>query len=321
MNTLRKCIALAAATAAASAANADININDNLSISGFIDMSYAYTDTDTGSSSSGDEVFAVDQVETNFHYSNGDSISARVDIEYGESSNDDNTDDTFVEQAYITKQKNDQLSIDAGRFLSLSGWETEEPTGLYQYSGALGGDFASTFYGGYQQGVRANYDAGAVDVAVAVVNDLFDPTNSDNTQLGVELYVGIEPVEGVTAKLFYLTEADDDFINFWASYQVEALTLALEYNMTDRAMDTEDTGYLLMANYTFGDYGVTLRYADAETEVGSSTTWEADGITIAGSKACSDNLLLVAEYTQNTNNTGSGDVDTDTFALEALFTF
>ena len=306
---------LAAAIGVALTSNsamADIKLAEGLSVKGFVDMSFLYTDDDAAAETT--QVFGIDQVETDFMYEGADGISAQVDIQYGESGDGSGADETFVEEAFITKKVNDQVSVKAGRFLSYSGWETAEPTGLYQYSAAGYGDL---FYGGYQQGVSAYYD-GAIDVMGSIVNNLANPLDNDSENISIELGVAVEPVEGVTAKLFYLTGDDNDLINFWTSYSVDALTLALEYNMADYADDSEASGYLLMANYAMDDYGVTLRYHDYEVENSAGvTTRENDAITIAPSYAVSENLLVVAEYRMDS----FGNNDADSLALEALFTF
>lgn len=294
------------------AAVADIKLAEGLSVKGFVDMSFLYTDDDSSAETT--QVFGVDQVETDFMYDGADGISAQVDIQYGESGDGSGTDETFVEEAYITKKVNEEVSVKAGRFLSYSGWETAEPTGLYQYSAAGYGDL---FYGGYQQGVSAYYD-GAIDVMGSIVNNLANPLDNDTENLSLELGVAIEPIDGVTAKLFYLTGDDNDLVNFWTSYSVDALTLALEYNVADYADNSEASGYLLMANYAVGDYGVTLRYHDFEVEDSTGIiTRENDAITIAPSYAVNENLLVVAEYRMDT----FGRNDVDSFALEALYTF
>ena len=333
MNTLRKCIALAAATAAASAVQADIELGNGLSVAGFVDMSAVYQDPDDGPTTS---VFNVDQVETNFFYSDGGDVTARVDIEYtggngGQSVLDasgnaigtvNDSDDLIVEQAFITKQLNDQFSVTGGRFLSYTGWETEEPTGLYQYSGV---GYGGVFYGGYQQGISGMYTASdAVAVTLNIVNDLYDGNETNSrSSLGTELGLHLTPAEGVTAKAFYLAEGENTSINLWASYATGDLTLAFEYNTReddDTAEGYEADGYLLMANYAIGDYGVTFRYGAWEQEDDDQGTYdESSNFTIAGSKACSDNLLLVAEYRMDTQDVG--DIDSDTVALEALYTF
>jgi len=309
----RSLLATAIGFAVASpAAMADIKLADKLTVSGFVDMSFVYTDNDAAPETT--QVFGVDQVETDFMYTGENGVSANVDIQFGESGDGSGTDETFVEQAYITKTLTDSVSVKAGRFLSYSGWETAEPTGLYQYSSTGYGDL---FYGGYQQGVSAYYD-GAVDVMASVVNDLANPIDNDTETLTVELGVAVEPMAGVTAKLFYMTGDDNDIINFWTSYEVDALTLALEYSVADYADDSEASGYLLMANYAMGDYGVTFRYHDYEVEdAGGTTTRENDAITIAPSYAVSSDLLLVAEYRMDS----FGVTDQDSLALEALYTF
>ena len=125
------------------AAQADLSA-DNLSVSGFIDMSYLSIDAD-GAGSTHDS--GIDQVELNFAYDFGNKLTATVDVEYQNAA-----EGVDIEQAFISYAISDNVSIKAGRFLSYSGWETEEPTGLFQYSGT---GYAKYFYGYYQQGVSA----------------------------------------------------------------------------------------------------------------------------------------------------------------------
>ena len=195
--------AVAAGAVPIQSAAAGIELGEGLSVTGFVDMSLLVTDVD-GSPSS--KTFGIDQVETDFLYAGSGGVSAEVDIEYGESGSGNGEDETFVEQAFITKKFNDSFSLKAGRFLSYSGWEAEEPTGLFQYSGT---GYAPYFYGYYQQGVSAYYDAGKVDFMASVVNSAFDPLDRDTDELGYELGVALQPVEGLTAKLFYISNKND----------------------------------------------------------------------------------------------------------------
>lgn len=289
------------------------------SASGFIDMSFVSTDVDGADST--DNVFAVDQVEVDFFFQGADGISAQVDIEFGENGTGNGEDETFIEQAFITKQINESFSLTAGRFLSYTGWETEEPTGLYQFSGT---GYAPVFYGFYQQGISGQYVVNdAISFTVSVVNDLFsNPIETDTTSLGTEFGVHLAPAPGVTAKAFYLTETDRESVNVWASYEVAGFTFAAEYNTAEgtTGLDEESDGYLLMANYASGDYGLTFRYHAYETDDAfGQTVTDLSGITIAPSLTVGDNLLLVAEYRLDTDDVS--DIDTNTFAVEALFTF
>lgn len=303
----------AMAAGAAPCAWADIELGDGLSVSGFVDMSFVHYDED---GSPADKVFGIDQVETSFLYSGSAGVSAQVDIEY----NDE--EGTFVEQAFLTKAFTDQFSMKAGRFLSYSGWETEEPTGLFQYSGTGYGQY---FYGYYQQGISASYDAGKVGFMASVVTSAFDPLERGASDLGYEVGVALKPLEGLTAKAFYIvnnyagTSQKDELINAWLSYSVSGFTFAGEYNTADYADGGDGDGYLLMANYASGPWGVTLRYHNFEIEDALGVTAvKNNGFTLSPSYALGDNLLLVTEYRRDK---WAGGVKSNAIALEALFTF
>ena len=306
----------AAAIGAVPVAQADIELGAGLSVGGFADMSFQYIDIDDADSIS---KFGIDQFETDFKFSGSNGISAQVDIEYGSHSTETGPEHTFVEQAFITKAFTDQFSMKVGRFLSYSGWETEEPTGLFQYSGT---GYAPYFYGYYQQGVSAYYDGGKVDFMASVVNNAFNPIDYDSKKLGYELGVAVTPVEGLTAKAFYIKDNDSkkDLYNFWVSYAVSGFTFAGEYNIAEKDGPSSDDGFLLMANYTTGPFGFTVRYHDFKVEdaVGA-TDIDSSGLTFSPSYKASDNLLIVAEF--RTDDVKAGGVDSNQFALEALFTF
>ncbi|WP_299265683.1 porin [uncultured Psychrosphaera sp.] len=276
-----------------------------LSVSGFIDMSTVYTSTDDDSSS----VMGVDQVEIDFGYKVDDKLSTTLEVEYQENGVD-------VEQAFLSYAVSDAVSLKAGRFLSYSGFEAEEPTGLYQYSGT---GYAPLFYGYYQQGVSASYSGSNYTLAISVVNDLAGPTATDTSIPGIETMVALMPTDEITVKGFYSVEGDKSFINLWSSYSKGALTLGAEFNSaSDSETDTDSTGYLAMVNYAFDEkIGVTLRYHAYETEVADITTTDNSGITLAPSYTVSDNVLIVAEYRMD----DMGGADKNTFALEALVTF
>lgn len=303
---------------------AQAEVMDNLTISGFIDMDYVYSDVDGGESSSES---GVAQVEVDVTYDFGNKLSATVDVEY---QNEDEGVD--IEQAFINYAVSDNFSIKAGRFLSYTGWETEEPTGLFQYSGT---GYAPYFYGYYQQGISGYYSGDKFAVAVSVVNDLAGPQATDSESPGIETMIALMPTDEITIKGFYSvdkldgTDEDTTLINLWASYSKDALTLAAEYNVSENAgsyvggdiqagVDSEATGYLLMANYAFENFALTLRYHDWDIEDAAGTTVEdASGFTISPSFSVNDNLLMVFEYRMEEIN----DVDIDTLAIEALITF
>ncbi|MCF2947946.1 porin [Paraglaciecola aquimarina] len=310
MNKMTKLTPIAATLALAlvtSTAQAD----DKLTVGGFIDMSYVSTDYDGASSES---VSGVDQVEFNIGYDFGNKLTATVDVEYKNS-----TDGANVEQAYLSYAVSDNLSIKAGRFLSYSGWETEEPTGLFQYSGT---GYAKYFYGYYQQGVSALYSGEKFAVAVSVVNDLAGPQSTDTEHPGIETMVAFMPTENFTVKGFYSVDGDTTMLNTWAAYSVDSLTLAAEYNSSEdtAGAGSEADGYLLMANYGFeSGLALTVRYHAFEVEDSVGTLLEdASAITISPSYAINDNLLIVTEYRMNSDEIFG---DSDMIAVEALVTF
>lgn len=281
-----------------------------LTVGGFIDMSYVYQDSDAEASSTSSS--GVDQVEVNLGYDFGNKLTAAVDVEYKNAE-----DGANVEQAYISYAVSDDFSVKAGRFLSYSGWETEEPTGLFQYSGT---GYAKYFYGYYQQGVSGIYSGDGYALAVSVVNDLAGPQATDSEQPGVETMLALMPTDEITVKAFYSVEGDTKLFNTWASYSKDALTLAAEYNSAEDSAyaGSDASGYLLMANYAFETFALTLRYHDYEVEdAAGATTEEANAFTISPSFAINDNLLIVTEYRMEEMN----GVDIDTLAIEALVTF
>lgn len=281
-----------------------------LSISGFIDMSYLSIDVDGGEST---HESGLDQVELNLGYDFGNKLSATVDVEYQNSE-----EGVDIEQAYISYQVSESFSVKAGRFLSYTGWETEEPTGLYQYSGT---GYAKYFYGYYQQGVSGLYSGDGYSLAVSVVNDLAGPQSTDSEHPGIETMFALMPTDEITIKGFYSKDGDVELINTWASYSAGALTLAAEYNIAEDSafVGSDASGYLLMANYIISDnVGLTLRYNDWEIEDALGATYEdATGITISPSYVVNDNLTMIFEYRMDEIN----DVDVNSFAVEALITF
>jgi len=307
------------AVAVSPVAHAEIELGSGISITGFLDMSYYSWNPDGGSSV---ESVGIDQFETDFMYAGSNGVSAQVDIEYGEGF-DGSDDETFVEQAFVTKAFTEQFSVKVGRFLSYSGWEAEEPTGLFQYSGT---GYAKYFYGYYQNGVSAYFDGGKFAVMGSAVTSAFNPNDRNNVdgvddKMGYEAGLALMPFEGFTAKAFFISDedTDTDIINVWASYAINGFTLAGEYNTADYGSYADGDGFLIMGNYATGPFGVTVRYHDFEIEAdGGATLDDGSAITFSPSYKVGDNLLLVAEYRMDSSDTNG---DSDSFALEALFTF
>lgn len=321
-------VASLAIAAMPSLAQADgFDLSEKLSVSGFIDMSMSYTDPDNASSTSST---GLDQFEIDFLFNFDEKLSAQVDLEYQDNGNGE---EVHVEQAYFSYAVAEDLSFKAGRFLSYSGWETEDPTGLFQYSGT---GYAKYFYGGYQQGMSLKYGNGSFDAALSLINDIGDLEGEgrNSKKPGAELMLAYYPTESWTIKAFYLTDEEASSgeqsrqINVWTSYVINGWTVALETNTSENSsaavgsygVDAEASGSLAMVNYAFDKFGVTVRYHEWDVEDASGAVVEdMTGITLSPSYAVSDNLLLVAEYRLDTNEITNE--DTSNYALEALVTW
>lgn len=329
MKQLAKITPVAAALALTLGASS-VQANDKLTVGGFVDMTYQTVDADGASSSTSS---GVDQVEINLGYDLGNNLSASVDVEYHDNLNG-NGEELTIEQAFLTYAVSDQLSVKAGRFLSYSGWETEEPTGLFQFSGT---GYAAFFYGGYQQGVSAYYNGKGYALAVSIINDLGDLSGEarDSSEPGIETMLALTPTEDITIKGFYSqdklsgTSEDTTLVNIWASYSPGPLTLGVEYNTSENApayalgsagLNSDASGYLVMGNYAFEKWSMTVRYHDYKIETENGTTFEErSAITLSPTYAVSDNLSMVFEYRMDSDEVT--DVDSDSIAVRALVTF
>ncbi len=317
-------VVAAVAVGTTSVANADIDLGKGFSISGFIDQSFCTGKDDAylcGNPDGDKNKFGIDQFETDFMYAGSGGVSARVDIEYGDAAFPGGTANgsaTFVEQAFVTKKFTDEFSVKLGRFLSYTGWEAEEPTGLFQWSGA---GYAKYFYGFYQQGISAAYTGKMFGVTASVVDSAFNPYEYSTKDPSYELGVSATPIAGLTSKLFYTKDkkSDSDIFNFWTSYTMSGFTFAGEYNHSEGTGDAKGDGFLVMANYATGPWGITARFASWDMKNAAGNTFDkTHNITLSPSYKVGDNLLLVAEARKD-HITGVG--NPTEFALEALFSF
>ncbi len=169
-------------------------------------------------------------------------------------------------------------------------------------------------------------------MTASVVDNVFDPPSFEGGsngvgKLGYELGLAVMPVEGLTAKLFYMTDEDSssgdkDVVNFWASYAVAGFTFAGEYNdasFKNAGVKDEADGYLLMVNYASGPFGITGRYHHTKYDpAGVTPSTKYKGFTVSPSAKVGDNLLLVAEFRTDKVTGGS---KANSIGLEALFSF
>jgi hypothetical protein len=273
---------------------AEIKVNDNLSLVGFLDMSANGMAKDTGEASLNAE---FDQFEVDFMLKFG-FFSARADI-----NSIGPTGNVAFEQGFVTAALTPALSLSVGKFLSCSGFEAAEPTGLYQYSvSKLLSGYAGPTYGGYQNGLNVAYAAPKFALYGSVVTSVWG-TDTDLKSPGFEGQVAIMPIEGVTAKATVLHEIIDDGtdhdsqseFNLWGSYAKGPLTVAGEFStlMNWQAKGESGNGWLAMANYKITDkVAATVRYSGIKLETPKDPDTE---VTFSPSFAVSANWLTLAE--------------------------
>lgn len=294
-------MSIAAVVLFATPSFAQIKLTDNLSVTGFFDMSTTY---DSGSKSNG---MAFDQFEISFLYNYDMGFSAQADFNsLGGGSVD-------LEQAFVTYTSPNGFSLTGGKFLSCSGWETAEPTGLYQYSYS-----ATLVYGGYQNGVAASFGNDKVGFYGAVVGSVWDGTDTNFDDLGFEAQISLMPSEAITAKVAYLWEDMGGFnqslFNAWAMFAQGPITLAAEYNhlLDWGAKDNNGYGWILMGNMGLSDkVAATIRYSGLDTD----TTTKFTEITFSPSYTVSDNVGMLAEIRRDI------DADVTSFAVETILSF
>lgn len=318
MNKLLK-VLLAGLLLAAPALQAQIEINENLTISGFLDMSLVNTDSErTGLE---DTSYNLDQAEIDFIF-NFDELTGQVDLNY---LGDNGTDEFDLEQAFLNWDFGDGSSIDAGKYRSYLGFEAFEPTGLYQYSTAY--DIID-LRPGHHNGVRYNYTDDFVSFGLSLVDSVFAPDGSiEDSNYGVEAKIALFPVDGLTIQLGAArdsmgnTLADRDLINFWASYEIENMTYAVELSQYDFGVErfgrNEGSQWLLMANMGITDnFGITGRVSEDTQDFKGGDT--ATKFTISPNWTIHDNLGMLLEISE----TDYGSEGTDrTIAFETIFTF
>ena len=303
-----------------------------IELSGFIDIAGQKQGADS-------ETSFVGQVEVNLDFSSG-PVSASVDLDFTESQGlsdgngngfveDDDTTGGNLEEAVVTYDLGNGLSVSAGKMLSYMGFEAYDPTNMYQYSYA----YDIGFQTGYE-GAQLIYDAYDVGVSVDYGTDDFSigVWSSMEADAGYELALAYTGVENFTAKAIFSdfsapTSEAYEKSTFWVSYQMDKLLLAAEVAENDQADTGSDIdGYLFMANYAMTDAAaITLRYSGIEITGHSDEIVEYEGtkFTISPSYVFNDNFSGLVEYSSYDTDIATGALvePEELLAVEVIYTF
>lgn len=304
---------------------AEIKVNDNLSLSGFIDMSTTYnTESEVGT-------MTFDQFEVDFMYK-FDKLTGRVDLSQGGVGGGAGA--LAVEQAFLSYGiGSGATSLTLGRFLSASGYESAEPTGLFQYSvsktlvpvpGAAG------TYGGYQTGLALSYNGGVFAMHGALLTNPWDGNDADVTNPGFEAQIALMPTSAITVKATYVGDLMEDstgesfskhLANAWAQFASGPITAAAEFNYLINYDETADMGYMAMVNYKIAsNYAVTLRHSGWKYENADDMFME---FTLSPSVVLTPNWSALAEVRFDMEGKDAQDesITYTTLAAETIFTF
>ena len=296
-----------------------------MELSGFIDIA----GQKQGANS---ETTFVGQVEVNLDFTSG-PVSASVDLDFTESQGVDLANATTggnLEEAVVTYDLGNGLSVSAGRMLSYMGFEAYDPTNMYQYSYA----YDIGFQAGYE-GAQLIYDAYDVGFSVDYGTDDFSigVWSSMEADAGYELALAYTGIENFTAKAIFSdfsapTAGAYEKSTFWVSYQMDKLLVAAEVAENDQADagSSDVDGYLFMANYAMTDASaITLRYSGIEITgaTNETVTYEGTKFTISPSYVFNDNFSGLVEYSSYDSDVVTGALvePEELIAVEVIYTF
>lgn len=266
----------------------------DLVISGFVDGSTELPveeDTDLG--------FSFDGLEIDIMKDYGDGVSLRADIDFGEGSAD-------VEQAFVTVG-----GMTFGKFNAPIGWELLDAPDMYQFSHTLVFDYSlPTNLIGFSY---ARELGAGLDIVVYVANGWeINFADDDKPIFGTRIGYGMA---GIAAGLSLIqNDVQDLVIDIDATIDmVENLLIGLEVNSggyRDPVSGDGELGWMVMANYSFPMFALTLRL-DGLAEEGSTTT-------ISPSYSFADGAGVLFEYRIGKDPTG---IDINEAAVEFTFSF
>ena len=303
-----------------------VELTDNVAISGFVDAAYISTDDGTTKS----ETLDLQGAEVDFLF-NLDTVSGEVHLQ---------TDGTTLEleQAFVTYDLGNGLTVTAGRYLSLLGFESDESVTRYTNSRAY--DLTSLIPL-YNDGVKLETVTDQGWIAISILDEVWTGSGSgtlDNGNIGVEVQAGFTGQQGFTAVIGYGGQdradnvpaiASGEIYNIWVSYETGALILAAEYNDFANSHNPSTGDYhtgdsiMVLARYAINEKSsITGRYTEEQVDPTATTgAQEAKKWSVAPHYSFTDNLAGRIEYSRTDYTGVTGKDEVDFFAIEAMFTF
>ena len=316
--TLTACM-LATITLAAPV-SAQVELTDSAAISGFVNGVYEHVDSNAGSN----EDLKLDQAEIDLIF-NLDTVSGEIHLQSAE---DGGTHSLELEQAFATIDFANGVSVSAGRFLSMLGFESDETVNRFTRSYAYDLNYPIPLYA---EGINAKAVNEFGWVSVSVLDEVWDGYGTGNFSdgaIGVEIQGGVTTQQGLTAVIGYAgqdtgdvnPDPNSELLNIWVSYETGPFIFAAEYNDYNNAGERNNTGesYILLAHYSINNnLSITGRYAEQELENGDGS----EKFTIAPKYSFTDNFAGRIEYSRSDITESGTEDEVDFFSVEAMFTF
>lgn len=315
-----------------------------ITYSGAVDVSYDFAKNDSVDGSGGAAVrqFDLENDGFVFHQANltasksfDGGVSATVNAIAGDDANlvsgDGGTDDFDLTQAFISKSMGN-LTVNAGRFVTLAGMEVINPSGNMNASRSL------LFFNQplVHTGVRASYKLSDMLTLTAGLNNAqFGGTKAagvdNNTDQTLEAQVALTPMKNLSVYLTgYSGNVDNGAPGADADLRNDTIDLVVNLSVTDTLylglnadyFNTEDgaggnveakgvAGYAQVKFMPKWRVAVRSEYLDFDDENaagGSANYLRSNTLTLA--HACTDNLELLVE---GRHDRASGDANDQIF--------
>ena len=319
---------------------AQVELTDNVAISGFVNGVYVHKDKSGVTT----EELKLDEAEIDLIF-NLDIVSGEIHM------HTNGSDNVELEQAFATLDFGKGISVSAGRFLSLLGFESDETVNRFTRSYAY--DLSNPIPL-YNDGVNVKAVTDMGWLSLSLLDEVWNgygPGDVNDGAMGVEIQAGLTTQQGLTAVVGYggqdtgdSTNPSAEILNVWVSYETGAFIFAAEYNDFSYASKmgvsnplfrndgtrssvakgaltgevNKGNAFLLLAHYAANDnLSFTARYAEEDLDTGDdSKKW-----TISPKYSFTDNFAGRLEYSRTDLEQGGTSEDVDFFSVEAIFTF
>lgn len=316
---------VASATASVHANPDEAPAGPSVTFSGFVDSSISSYLTPKAAASDG-VVLGLDQVELDVDVTIQPGLQLRMDLNVFPSLGFDTSGgaltifDSLIEQGFaqwFVEGGDRGLFLRAGKWNAPVGFETVDPTGLWQFSQGLLFSYATP---ANLTGFALGWVGESTSAQLWVTNDWDRPSTAKDASVGVRVQqeLGETGTLGLSAMYGPLSaDAGRLMLDLDLVLTFGALRLAGQFNF-GRQDDLNSLGLLFAANYAFTDtFSLTGRFDWLDREL-TDNPYEGMSLTLAGLVTLTKGFDLIAEVRADLPDAGDTSV---LAALELLASF